>query len=40
MKKLIGISLFIVCAICLGACANMPSGDTGSAPDYGSSTPR
>jgi hypothetical protein len=40
MKKLIGISLFIVCAICLGACSSLPAGDVGDAANFGSSTPR
>jgi hypothetical protein len=41
MKKLIGISLFIVCTVCLGACSSLPAGPGASdAANYGSSSPR
>jgi len=42
MKKLLGLSVLVLCAICLGACSSLPSGnvDIRNAANYGSSTPR
>jgi hypothetical protein len=41
MKKLLGISLLILTAICLGACSSLPAGPgLDGAANYGSSAPR